>query len=401
MTQLGNKKSGSIVTDIIYILLLIIMAAGLTEFFHRQAIRYHDKYISDLIVYAQDIGGTEKSRMIAWIYTRLNEVDSSYYALSAFTSLLVVATVVAGYFFLRFLLERYHCHFERWKIQFASFLILLSGPIYIPTIHEHFYSGTWPKYAWHSPTEIAMVLFAIISLHLFIKLFDGYMEHIDFGTWIGLTLAVFLSVWAKPNFMLAFTPVVIVVLLAELVRHREYGFLHRFGHVVAFGCTMIPAGLFVLFLNRIEYDESKYDGGIAVNIGYFLKDLDYPLIAIACSIAFPVFVFLFNWKKLKDIALAASLGVFVTGTAEYLILVEAGSRINHGNFGWCRQVGEFLFFAVAVAVFMANLKDRDFLKSLPVLKALYLIAAGLLLAAHVLSQLVYVYLLMKGYLYRM
>ena len=71
-------------------------------------------------------------------------------------------------------------------------------------LHEHFYSGTWPKYAWHSPTEIAMVLFAIISLHLFIRMFDDYMEHISFANWLGLVLAFFLSCWAKPNFILVF-----------------------------------------------------------------------------------------------------------------------------------------------------------------------------------------------------
>ncbi len=396
-----NRKKSTVVTDLVYIVLLLIMTVGYTEFFHRQAIRYNDKYISDLIVYAQHIGDVEESRMIAWVFGRLNGIDGGNYAgLSIFMALLVAATVIAGFFFISFLLDRENCGVERWKRQLASFCVLFSGPIYVPGLHEHFYSGTWPKYAWHSPTEIAMVLFAIISLHLFIRMFDDYMEHISFANWLGLVLAFFLSCWAKPNFILVFAPVLLIIMLIELIRRREYGFMHRVVRIVMMGSTIIPAGIFILILNRLEFSGDD-DGGIAVNIGYFLKDIDHPAVMIICCIAFPLFVLLFNLRKLGDIALASSLGCFVAGTAEYLILVEAGSRINHGNFGWSRQVGEYLFFAVAVALFIGNWKDKSFLGSKPAIRKIYLVIGFILLAAHVVSQLLYVMLIMTGRLYRM
>ena len=88
------------------------------------------------------------------------------------------------------------------------------------------------------------------------------------------------------------------------------------------------------------------------------------------------------------------------GTAEYLIFVETGMRINHCNFGWSRQVGEFILFGYAVALLIINFKDSEFLSDKPTLRKAYFLIAGFLLAAHVLSQLVYVQYLIRGHLYR-
>lgn len=388
-------------TDWIYAALIAIMGAGLTEFFHRQTIRYHGKYISDTIVYAQNLGDVKECRMIAWIFGRLNELDGSYYAIAVFMSLVVAATVVAGYFFISFFLARENCETDRWKIQLASFCMLFSGPIYIPGLHPHFYSYTWPKYAWHSPTEMAMVLFAIIALQVFVKTYDSYFEEIPLKRWLGLAVLLFLSAWAKPNFIFAFAPVLAVLLIADLIRRREYKFIHRLRRVILLGSSILPAGIFILVLNHIEFSGSEEGEGIEIRVGYFLRNMEHPEIAIFFSLAFALLVFIVNFRKIRDVAYQAAAGVFLAGTAEYLILVEGGKRINHGNFGWGRQVGEYLLFAFAIVMYMKNLHDKEFMADRPALRRIYLCAGGLLLAAHVISQLYYVLCLLRGELYRM
>lgn len=398
---LERKLKTSRATDSIYVVLLLLIVVVFSEFFHRQTIRYNGGYISDTIVYAQNIGNVERSRMIAWVFDKLNTLDGSYYAISIFMSVMVVATVIVGFYFVNFFIRRENITVERYAVQAASFCVLFSGPIYIPILHPHFYAGTCPKYAWHSPTEIAMVLFAMLSVIMFIRIYDSYFESIVFLQWLGLVITVFISAWAKPNFMIAFAPVVLVVILADLIRRKEYGLFYRFKRAVMLGSAMIPGGVFILFLNHLEFSGENRRGGIAINIGYFLKEMDYPIVSIVCSLAFPAVVFAFNYRKFRDIAYKIILGTFFVGTAEYLIFVETGTRIDHGNFGWSRQVGEFILFGYAVAQLIINYKDSEYLSDKPTLRKAYFVIAGLLLAAHIISQLVYIQYLIRGHLYRM
>ena len=399
-TAFERKMKSNRATDAAYVVLLFLMAVVFTEFFHRQTIRYNGAYISDTIVYAQNLGNVEKSRMIAWVFEKLNSIDSSYYAISVFMSLMVVATVVAGYYFVSFFVKRENVLVERYVMQLSSLCVLFSGPIYIPVFHPLFYINTWPKYAWHSPTEIAMVLFALLSVVIFISIYDSYFESIKIIQWFELALTVFLSAWAKPNFMITFAPVVLFVILSDLIRRKGYGLFYRLKRVVMLGSTMIPGGVFVLVLKHLEFSGENSSGGIAISIGYFLNKMDYPLISIMCSLAFPAAVFAVNYRKIRDISCKIILGTFFVGTAEYLIFVETGVRINHCNFGWSRQVGEFILFGYAVALLIINFKDSEFLSDKPTLRKAYFLIAGFLLAAHVLSQLVYVQYLIRGHLYR-
>ena len=66
-TVLDRKLKSNRATDAAYVVLLFMMAVVFTEFFHRQTIRYNGAYISDTIVYAQNLGNVEKSRMIKHI----------------------------------------------------------------------------------------------------------------------------------------------------------------------------------------------------------------------------------------------------------------------------------------------------------------------------------------------
>ena len=85
-----------------------------------------------------------------------------------------------------------------------------------------------------------MVLFALLSVVIFISIYDSYFESIKIIQWFELALTVFLSAWAKPNFMITFAPVVLFVILSDLIRRKGYGFFYRLKRVVMLGSTMIP-----------------------------------------------------------------------------------------------------------------------------------------------------------------
>ncbi len=58
-----------------------------------------------------------------------------------------------------------------------------------------------PKFAWHSPTQQLMLMCALISLLLFFKLYENYMEHMNPAVWVMFALFTLASVWAKPAYM--------------------------------------------------------------------------------------------------------------------------------------------------------------------------------------------------------
>ena len=159
----------------------------------------------------------------------------------------------------------------------------------------------------------------------------------------------------------------------------------------------------MLLLNSQEFAGDENEAGVAINLGYFLEKIDHPALMIFLSLAFTIVVFAFNLKKFKERTYQIFGGMLLFGVAQYTILVETGSRINHGNFSWGREVGEFMIFMAALALAVANFKNEDgtFLRGKPALRYIYLAVIALLLAGQVISQLVYVYLLLKGNLYRM
>lgn len=390
-------------TDLIYTAILVCLFALFTEFFYRQCVRYNDLYISDTIVYAQHIGDVNNSRMVGWLFAKLHAINGEYYEIALFMSLVVVATIVACYFLIDYLLRREGVNLQRWKVQMMSFIALFSSAIYLPGIYEHFYSGTWSKYSWQSPTQQSMILFAVISLLLLLKLYDHYLDKITVGQWLGLTVMLLLTTWAKPSFLMVLAPTMIIVFIADLIRRNEYPFLQRLKNIIILGCSFIPAGLFMLLLNSQEFAGDENEAGVAINLGYFLEKIDHPALMIFLSLAFTIVVFAFNLKKFKERTYQIFGGMLLFGVAQYTILVETGSRINHGNFSWGREVGEFMIFMAALALAVANFKNEDgtFLRGKPALRYIYLAVIALLLAGQVISQLVYVYLLLKGNLYRM
>lgn len=388
-------------TDFAYVGFLLCLFVLLAEFFYRQTIRYNDAYISDTIVYAQNLGKLNGSRMIAWLFPKLHAINGGTFEIAVFMSLVVIATIIANYFLIDYLLQREKCSVERWKIQALSLIGLFSSAIYVPGIYEHFYMKTWPRYAWHSPTQQSMVLFSVISLILFLKIYDHYFERIRFSQWLGLTASIFLATWSKPNFMMILAPTAVIVFIADLVSRREYSLWHRIKRIVMLGCTMIPAGLFMIGISMYEYGEDGASEGVGIMVGYFLRNIDHPAVMIFLSLAFPLVVIAFNLRKLKDRAYQIICSMTAFGIAEYLTLVELGKTINHGNFGWGREVGEYILFLAALSMAVMNYKDPDFLSGKPVVRKLYFLLIGLLLAGHVLSQLWYFQLLIRGHLYRM
>ncbi len=386
-------------SDFIYIGFLLFLFLLLTEFFFRQTVRYAGAYNSDTYVYAKGSDSLSGIRLIVIIFNALRSINGQTYEIAAFMALVVIATILACYKLISLLLERDGLTLERWKIQGLSLIGFFCGPIWMPVLYEHFYKLTWARYAWHSPTQQLMTLFAVITIIMLIKVYDGYMDEIKPGQWAGLTIMAFCSAWSKPNFIFALVPLVIVIMIKGLVTKTDYSFGRRLCRVIILGSSMIPAGIYTIVQSMVE--SSGSGGSISLNPGYFLKQSENPVLMIFLSIAFALVVYAFNLKSLKTCAHQIICGLFLVSVAESVLFVESGWMINHGNLNWGRDCGTFILFLGAISLAVRNYKDKTFLAERPVLRRIYFIALLVLIAAHVISELVYLQLVIRGHLYRM
>lgn len=390
-------------TDAIYVCLLAVLYAASTFMFYRQSIRYNGGYEADTSLYVDMAIDDRGVRLIKWIYHYLYNLTGNTVLIALYMGVVVVCTALANYMVLRWYMGRRaeagggSEQTARIYAQAASLVMFVTGSMYLPGIHETMYRASWCTYAWHSPTQQLMILFAMISLYLFLKIYESYMESISPKLWIALMITSLISVWAKPSFMLVFIPTLIIVFLIELAVHAEDGQTgRRFSRLVIFGLSMVPSGLLILFLNSSIYGEGS-SNKVAVNVGG-ASGFGYNVyIAAFCGLLFPAIVFLVNYRRLRELPLQISLGMLIAGIAEWAVFYEEGSRQNSGNFAWGRQFGCYYFFVCAIAMTYDNLTDKEFLGGNRRLRTAYFAVLALIFALHVLTQTYHLYLMFRGY----
>lgn len=396
-----NKKINK--ADYAYFGILCSLTIIFSNLVYRQTIKYNGKYISDVFFYVKlRPSDREYTRAIATIFGWIKSATGSTVGIAIFMGIVITGVIVATYYLIKELLVTDGMllgNEKKWLAQAASLIALFTSAIYLPHFYKHFYMRTFSKWAWHSPTQQFMVLMSIISLIAFFKIYENYMDKICLGWWITFAATSFASSWSKPSYMLIFTPTLALYLLIDLIRKSDYSFGHRLLRIIMLGSAVLPAGIYILYVNFMKFGGSSDGGGIAVDFGYFLNKSRHPIVMILLSIMFPLIVYCFNSKKLKEFRHQVIVIMFALGTAEYLTFVETGASAKYGNFGWSRSVALFIIFAAALSIFIANIQNKDFMKEKPKLRMLYFLGAGGALLLHLISGIVYFCIVLSGQSY--
>ena len=387
--------------DVIFASLCFVIFVGMCEYFYRQSIRYAGGYRSDLRHYIgnkDNPPGMDPIRGIRWILGNLYAINHSTWEDAIFMALLVIFTIAMNYYVIKYFTG--NVGYKRWTFQLASLAALFTGPIAIPGAWEFFYKNTFSKYAWHSPTQVMMVAFSLLSVLLFFKIYDSYYEKISVKLWIALAISFFLSAWAKPSFIMMFFPVMAALLIIEFFTRRDADIKKRFFAALGFGTTAFPACVYFLILKYDVYGGDSHSS-VVTDAGGLAETLSSEvLLELLLGVTFPLFVLLFNLKSLKNIKVSLFWIAFLVSYVEGKIFGETGIRANHGNFCWGRKMGIYLLFIVSIAQFMRNYKDEKFLAEKPNLRKFYFIAGMALLLMHWASAMFYLYhLFMGGYYY--
>lgn len=130
-----------------------------------------------------------------------------------------------------------------------------------------------------------------------------------------------------------------------------------------------------------------------IAVGYSLSlRTNYPLAAVVQTMAFPLWILLFNLKDLKrERAYGFTWLFLLIAFLEYFVLCETGTRKDHGNLSWGYCFAIFAVFVASAAKVFANFRDKTHPKP-----RWYYGVAGALLLLHLFFGSWYFSIIFRG-----
>ncbi len=216
-------------------------------------------------------------------------------------------------------------------------------PVYIRAVGEFRYVSYQSGNTWHNSTYICMRLAALAVLLCYFKLEEKYREGLSMREWFVFALLNVVCTGVKPSFLLVFSPVMGISLLADLCRRVP---LKR---ILVFGSALLPSGLVILWQNSVLFGGDT-GNGIEFRPWYtFALHANITKLAVVCSVLFCAMTVLLTLKRtVADKRYLFIVLMAVLGFLEALCLTESGSRSADGNFLWGYSFCLFVLFAVCV-----------------------------------------------------
>lgn len=403
--KLTNKKRSIVYSGIIF----VAFAAYLTALFWRMAVKYEGPkgyYLSDISEHIRYFLAGDGAG-----YSLINDIELLLYrvfphgnlAVAVFISIMTTLTPFFTYLFMKRLAP--DCNSK--LLLLLSFICLFSIPLYVPYINGMMYAGGFSGANWHNDTYIGMRLLAIILLFFFCEWSERYLRNFGIKEIIVSTILFSVINWAKPNFIIAFAPAMLIMMIVDIVRSKGIGFKNW----ILFGVPVLISCLVLLYQAKSLFGVEQIDGtgheGVIISFGTNLKSYDHPVIMIFQSMAFPLIVFVLNRREVirSKISLVSIL-TYVFAFIEFLFLGESGYRAEHGNFGWGLSLASYLLFCISCVFFAGNI--HSFIVSKPKGKNireyanadpkhfLKLFGTGFILVLHLLCGIMYFVIVSLG-----
>ena len=327
----------------------------------------------------------------AFVYVFFYKLPYSNMLVAVFLAVCEVLTVYGTYLLLNEVWKKYELKINSfWTLLSATSLNFVMA-FFVRAVNSKHYIGYQNASIWHNSTYICMKLLAVFVLWYFLKLMESYKEKLPLGKWLIFTVLVALSTGCKPSFLMVFAPVMAIMLLIDWIKGT------KFLKVFWFGLTVIPSLLIILWQNVILFGSDTGNSFVIMPFYTLIQRSDNPKIALLFSVMFPAIVGIFHIKDVwKDKLYLGSLFVWGFGFLEVFLFVEAGARSNDGNFMWGYSISLFVLFLISLVRWIRDLKNKEFLGKVKVIRYAYLIIAGATFAYHVYSGLWFFGLLLSG-----
>lgn len=389
-----DKKEKKWVTSLMYLLYFMCCVI----LFYRQSIEWRGKYYSDLPLHIEfGLTGKDNYSIVYLLYKVLYQICDNTWIIVLFLSLVTVLTVKMTYYAFEYFFRTQHLNYSSLGLNVLAFISTFTMSIRIPYLYPYSYNSTLSGQAWHNSTYLIMRLVGIGILLLYFNLEKTYLiQNIRKGQAIAFAAALILVNAIKPNFILLFAPFMAIKLLVDLIKFKE-DIKIKFKRIVMFGSCVLPSITILLIQNQILYGKDT-GNGIAIEIGYTMREIANPIMMVILGLAFPLLVLLKNHKELIYDKIYGSIwGMWVIAFLEYFLFVETGLRKNHGNFSWGMMFATYMLFVVSIYKLICNHAALKKEKAASLRSKVYMASAYGILFCHLISGLYYfVHLLLGG-----
>jgi hypothetical protein len=311
-------------------------------------------------------------------------------------ALFTTLTVVAISIFIQTILKHLNEKADFWQLLPLSTTFLFISKICIPEWSPYYYQDSFSTQPWHNSTYTLMRLFGIPAVMMYFVIRRNYTKSLNLKDCILFSIFLLLTNLSKPNFLLAFAPVMLWVLIYDFVASRGKTFKNAF----LFGlCVLITSGVLLLEYNA-NFPSDGDSGGIAFSVSnaidLFSRDKKM-ILHMTLNYLFPIYVtclYLKNRKKtdpFTNLVMKESWAMNILTILIYFFIIETGSRRADGNFGWGTPFFACLLFIVCGCVLYR-------MKKMKLISEKEYITAGHIYAMHVIFGVFYYALLLLGYL---
>lgn len=298
----------------------------------------NDPYPSDLglhLKYAQDGMIYSTALLLVYQFYTLGGPFGIAVLLTIF-HLLAVAIFAWG-------LHRATLQLSKSMCVLVSLVSYLCQAVWVPK-GGNWYGGTITGVIYHNTTYIMMAPLALLSVFMFYRTWCSINNRtLNWRTWAIYTIVLTLATSFKANFVFAFAPTLLLLLIFNLIHTRGKNLKNE----IVMGCSVLPSiglclleskvlfagensGLRLIF--TIDFDPHKMAWGL-FNQAAVLGLLRSFVFVVVVGIAFKNTI----WKSFRY---RFSLLLLCVAMAEALLLVENGDRLYHGNLWW----GPFICF---------------------------------------------------------
>lgn len=249
----------------------------------------------------------------------------------------VLISIVCSWF-IKVILELFSISTNIWNLYPIAVASLFVCKLCLPNWSQEYYYDSFVTQPWHNSTYILMKLFGFISLGLFFIIEKEYLEKISIKRIIFFTISLILVNFSKPNFIIGFAPIMLIVLIIDFIKEKGKCFLKCF----IFGMCVLISCIILLYETKYLFPSGS-NNGIAISFNHMFsvifKDRKF-IIRVILNFAFPIYIYILmirNKEKIDSYAKKVyyqTLFMYILSFFEMLLLVETGDRFDDGNFGW-------------------------------------------------------------------
>lgn len=282
-----------------------------------------------------------------------------------------------------------------------TWFLSISGAVFVPWFNDKPYLGQGSPNPWHNPTTImvrpiALLIFVLVMGECVRVQRGGFRKGQGLRIWKGVLIALLLllSNLSKPSFVQIFYPAIFLLMFLWLFVYRFRNF--PLGMQLLVCCLPSVALMGMQFVSAFYGNTNEDSAGVVLApfkvAGMYTDNIAFSTLLV---LAFPLFVGLCSIvRRTFDWTDAFAWIMLLVGMAEKFLLAEGGSRMAHGNFSWGYILAVYLLWFVSIRDYAAW--RCSFLESGGMKKALsllFFILGGLLLLAHFVSGIYYLYYL--------